>query len=55
MDISKEIKEYLKQNLSIEVEVEKEYDLGNTYHIVTSKLLLDGEVISEDSDYLREG
>lgn len=45
-----ELKEYLKENLSITIETEKEYGYYSddpTYITIKTKLILEGEVISE--------
>ena len=47
------MRSFLKDNLSVQVSTEKEYDYGNEYTIVKVGIYLDGEEICTSSDTVR--
>lgn len=44
------MRSFLKDNLSVQISTEKEYDYGNEYTIVKVGIYLDGEEICTSSD-----
>lgn len=47
------MRSFLKDNLSVQISTEKEYDYGNEYTIVKVGIYLDGEEICTSSDTVR--
>lgn len=52
--ITEEVKQYLRDNLSIVLSTYVEYDFGKEYTVVKAELLLEDEIISRSSDTIHK-
>jgi hypothetical protein len=47
------MRSFLKDNLSVQISTQNEYDYGNNYTVVSVGIYLDGEEICTSSDTIR--